>query len=88
MKAGDQSGLDYHELELAERRLAEFRHRMKELRALQNSFAPGSPERIRANMLLEEIEVLYQVLDDLCRQFRRRMAFGGKARPRGDKPGG
>jgi hypothetical protein len=88
MNAGDESGRDYHALELVERRLAEFRHRMKELRALESSFAPGSPERIRATTLLEEVEVLHQVLDELCRQFRRRMAFGRKARPRGDKPDG
>jgi len=87
MKAGDKSGSDYHELELAERRLAESRNRMKQFRALESSFAPGSTERIRANTLVEEIEVLHQVLEQLCRQFHRRMAFDGKARPRGDELG-
>ena len=86
MNAGDKSGRGFHELEMAERRLAESRGRMKRFRNLESTFAPGSTERIRANTLVEEIEVLHQVLDQLCRQFRRRMAFGKKVRPHGDKP--
>jgi hypothetical protein len=57
---------------LAEKRLAESRDRMKDYRNLENYFVPGSDERERAINLLEEIEVLHQVMDRLCRQLRLR----------------
>jgi hypothetical protein len=57
---------------LAEKRLAESRDRMKDYRNLANSFVPDSDERKRATNLLEEIEVLHQVMDRLCRQLRLR----------------
>lgn len=56
----------------AEKRLTESRDRMKDYRNLENSFVPGSVERERATALLEEIEVLQQFMDRLCRQLRRR----------------
>ena len=55
---------------LAEKRLAESRDRMKDYRSLKNSLVPGSDERERASILLEQIEVLHQVMDRLCRQLR------------------
>ena len=85
MNAGDKSGRNFHEHELAEQRLAESRDRMKRFRSLENSFAPDSSERIRANTLVEEIEVLHQVLDQLCHQFRHRMALK-RGHARGNKP--
>ncbi|HWY92227.1 MAG TPA: hypothetical protein VNY04_04935 [Chthoniobacterales bacterium] len=57
---------------LAEKRLAESRDRMKDYRNLANSFVPDSDERKRATNLLEEMEVLHQVMDRLCRQLRLR----------------
>jgi len=66
MSAGD----DF--VALAERRLAESRDRMKDYRSLKNSFVPGSDERERTSILLEQIEVLHQVMDRLCRQLRLR----------------
>jgi len=57
---------------LAEKRLAESRDRMKDYRNLVNSFVPDSDERKRATNLLEEMEVLHQVMDRLCRQLRLR----------------
>jgi hypothetical protein len=56
----------------AEKRLAESRDRMKDYRNLANSFVSGSDERERASILLEEVEVLHQVMDQLCRQLRPR----------------
>jgi hypothetical protein len=56
----------------AEKRLTESRDRMKDFRDLENSFVPGSDERERASILLEQIEVLHQVMDRLCRQLRLR----------------
>jgi hypothetical protein len=66
--AGDKSG---RELAFAERRLAESRGRMKSYRDLENSFIPGSVERKRASILVEEIEVLQEMMDRLCQQARR-----------------
>jgi hypothetical protein len=57
---------------LAEKRLAESRDRMKDYRSLKNSFVPGSVERERASILLEQIEVLHQAMDRLCCQLRLR----------------
>ena len=68
MVAGDKSG---RELAFAERRLAESRGRMKSYRDLENSFIPGSVERKRASILVEEIEVLQEMMDRLCQQARR-----------------
>jgi hypothetical protein len=56
----------------AEKRLAESRDRMEDYRNLENSFVPGSVERERVTILLEDIEVLHQALDRLCRQLRLR----------------
>ena len=67
MVAGDKSG---RELAFAERRLAESRGRMKSYRDLENSFIPGSVERIRARILVEEIEVLQKMMGRLCRRHR------------------
>ena len=53
MVAGDKSG---RELAFAERRLAESRGRMKSYRDLENSFIPGSVERMRASILVDKIE--------------------------------
>jgi hypothetical protein len=66
------AGENFNELEFAEKRLAESRDRMKDYRNLENSFVPGSVERERASILLEEIEVLHQVMDRLCHQLRLR----------------
>jgi hypothetical protein len=66
------AGENFDELAFAEKRLAESRDRMKDYRNLENSFVPGSVERERASILLEEIEVLQQVMDRLCRQLRFR----------------
>jgi len=64
----DQCDKDF---ELAGKLLEKSIDRLKQLRALQSSFASGSPERMRANILLKEVEVLHHVLDQLCYQFRR-----------------
>ena len=63
---------DHDGLEFAESKLAESRSRLAKLRALQNSFIAGSAERMLANSLIEEVEVLHQMLDQLCRQIRVR----------------
>jgi hypothetical protein len=72
MRAGSKSGLDFDELEFAERRLAESRDRLKKFKILEFAFVSGSPERMRAKMLIEEIEVIHHVIDHLCRQLRQR----------------
>jgi hypothetical protein len=66
------TGEDFDKIAFAEKRLAESRDRMKDYRNLENSFVPGSVERERATILLEEIEVLHQFMDRLCRQLRVR----------------
>jgi hypothetical protein len=68
--ARDKPGYDHDEIEFAERKLAESQSRLAKYRALQNSFIAGSAERLRANNLIEEIEVLHQLMDQLCRQLR------------------
>jgi hypothetical protein len=60
----------------AERRLAESRDRMKDYRDLESSFVPGSVERERASILIEEIEVLHKVMDRLCHS-----AHSGRRQP-------
>jgi len=44
---------------------------MKSYRDLENSFIPGSVERKRASILVEEIRVLQEMMDRLCQQARR-----------------
>ena len=66
------AGENFDEIAFAEKTLAESRDRMKDFRDLENSFVPGSVEHERASTLLEEIEVLHQVMDRLCRQLRLR----------------
>jgi hypothetical protein len=66
------TGQDFDELAFAEKQLAESRDRMKDYRNLENSFVPGSVERERAGILVEEIEVLHQIMDRLCYQLRLR----------------
>jgi hypothetical protein len=68
----DKSSDDCDFLLFAERRLADSRDRMKEFKKIQNAFVFGSPERMRADLLFEEIEVIHQVMDHLCRQLRQR----------------
>ena len=70
---GKSSGRDFDDLALAEKKLAESRGRMKDYRDLERSFVPGSDDRIRATMLVEEIESLQRVMDRLCRQMRHRL---------------
>ena len=64
---------DQGELEFAENKLAESQSRLTKFRALQNSFSAGSAERMQANRLVEEIEVLHRLIDQLCRQLRTRI---------------
>jgi hypothetical protein len=66
------AGENFDELAFAEKRLAESQDRMNDYRNLENSFVAGSVERERASILLEEIEVLHQVMNRLCRQLRLR----------------
>jgi hypothetical protein len=72
MTARDKPGYDHDELEFAASKLAESRSRLTKFRALQDSFIAGSDERLQANSLVEEIEVLHQLIDQLCRQLRAR----------------
>jgi hypothetical protein len=72
MFAGN-TDLDHGEdgFELAEKLLAKSRDRLKQLQALEGLFVSGSPERMRANILLQEVEVLHDVLKQLYYQIRR-----------------
>jgi hypothetical protein len=72
MTARDKRGYDNDGLEFAQNKLAESRSRLTKFRALQNSFSAGSAERMQANRLVEEIEVLHRLIDQLCRQLRTR----------------
>ena len=68
MIAREKSGRESDGLASAERRLAESRARMPDYMNIENSFIPGSVERMRASILVEEIEVLQKMMDRLCRQ--------------------
>jgi hypothetical protein len=72
MAARGKPVFDHDDLEFAESKLAESRSRLTEFRTLRNSFVVGSAERMQANRLVEEIEVLHQLIDQLCRQLRAR----------------
>jgi hypothetical protein len=61
------------EIEFAESKLAESRDRLKIFRDLQNSFPAGSAERALAARIIDEIEILHQVIDQLCHRLRRRL---------------
>ena len=52
--------------------LAESRDRLNKFRDLQKSFVVGSAERAQADVIIDEIETLHQVLDRLCHRLRRR----------------
>jgi hypothetical protein len=70
MTARDKPVFDQDELEFAESKLAESQSKLEKFRTLQNSFVAGSAERMQANRLVEEIEVLHRLIDQLCRQLR------------------
>jgi hypothetical protein len=72
MAARGKPVFDHDDLEFAESKLAESRSRLTKFRTLRNSFVVGSAERMQANRLVEEIEVLHQLIDQLCRQLRAR----------------
>lgn len=72
MIARDRPSYDHDELEFAESKLEESRARLPKFRALQHSFIAGSAERMQADSLVEEIEVLHQMIERLCRQLRAR----------------
>jgi hypothetical protein len=72
MAARGKPVFDHDDLEFAESKLAESRSRLTKFRALQNSFVAGSAERMQATSLVQEIEILHQLIDQLCRQFRAR----------------
>ena len=72
MAARGKPVFDHDDLEFAESKLAESRSRLTKFRALQDSFIAGSDERMQANSLVEDIEVLHQFIDQLCRQLRAR----------------
>lgn len=59
------------EIEFAESKLAESRDRLKIFRDLQNSFLAGSAERALAARIIDEIEILHQVIEQLCHRPRR-----------------
>jgi hypothetical protein len=72
MTARNKPVFDDDELEFAESKLAESRSRLTKFRTLQNSFVAGSAERMQATSLVQEVEVLHQLIDQLCRQLRAR----------------
>ena len=72
MAARGKPVFDHGDLEFAESKLAESRSKLPVFRTLQNSFNAGSAERMQADILLKEIEVLHQLIDQLCRQLRAR----------------
>jgi hypothetical protein len=72
MAARGKPLFDHGDLEFAESKLAESRSRLTKFRALQDSFITGSDERMQATSLVQEIEVLHQLIDQLCRQVRAR----------------
>ena len=72
MAARGKPVFDHGDLEFAESKLAESRSRLTKFRALRDSFIAGLDERMRANSLVEDIEVLHQLIDQLCRQLRAR----------------
>lgn len=72
MTARDRPSYDHDALGFAESELEESRARLPKFRALQHSFIAGSAERMQADSLVEEIEVLHQIIDRLCRQLRVR----------------
>ena len=72
MTASEKPGHDHGDLEFAESKLAESRSKLAKFRTLQYSFVAGSAERTQATSLVQEIEVLHQLIDQLCRQLRAR----------------
>ncbi|HJY92617.1 MAG TPA: hypothetical protein VJ255_20190 [Candidatus Acidoferrum sp.] len=72
MAARDKPVFDHGDLEFAQSKLAESRSKLPDFRTLQNSFNAGSAERMQADSLLKEIEVLHQLMEQLCRQLRAR----------------
>jgi hypothetical protein len=63
---------DLDEVEFAESKLVESRDRLKQFKDLQNSFIASSAERAQAATIIDEIEILHQVLERLCRRLRGR----------------
>jgi hypothetical protein len=72
MAARGKPVFDHGDLEFAQNKLAESRSKLPDFRTLQNSFNAGSAERMQADSLLKEIEVLHQLIEQLCRQLRTR----------------
>jgi hypothetical protein len=63
---------DLDEVEFAESKLVESRDRLKQFKDLQNSFIASSAERAQPATIIDEIEILHQVLERLCRRLRGR----------------
>jgi len=72
MAARGKPVFDHGDLEFAQSKLAESRSKLPDFRTLQNSFNAGSAERMQADSLLKEIEVLHQSIEQLCHQLRTR----------------
>jgi hypothetical protein len=72
MSARYRPDYDHDDLALAQKQLTQSRSRLTKFRALQNSLSAGSAERMQANRLVEEIEVLHRLIDQLCCQLRAR----------------
>jgi hypothetical protein len=69
----DKPDHNRNELELAESKLAGSRDLLEKFREFQNSFAPGSTERVRVAMLIKEVEILQRWMGQLCQKLRARM---------------
>jgi hypothetical protein len=66
----DKWGRDLDQIEFVESKLTESRDRLKKAQAFANSLPASSAER--AQVMIDEIEILQQVLEKLCQHLRGR----------------
>ena len=67
----DKWGRDLDQIEFVESKLTGSRDRLKKAQAFANSLPAGSAER--AQVMIDEIEILQQVLEKLCQHLRGRL---------------
>lgn len=69
----DKLGQDLEHLQFAEIRAARGRDRVNHLRKLRDAFPDGSAERIRAEKMLADFEIIHQLMEQFCRHMRKKV---------------
>jgi hypothetical protein len=73
MEKEKKLGWDFEQLEFAESRAARYRSRLDALLRWRDSFADGSSERARAEVVAVKFETTLEIVQGFCQQMRRQV---------------